>query len=245
MSRLAVLRLALCTLLAGLAACGPILTHGTPLAAVLQGEQAQDAGPYLLQPGDQLEIHHILDPDYSAVVLVAPDGAINVPGIKRPVAARGQSVAALQDTLNRLYQQDDTLARPFFSLNLRAFGSLQVFVGGEVQRPGYLELTGGDRRVFQVIMSGGGFLPTARRNEVIILRQAPGGQQIFSVDLAKAMSGQDLAQNVRIRPLDVVIVPRSDVASLDVWVDQYIRQALPLSTAASLTFTNNPGFIGR
>ena len=34
------------------------------------------------------------------------------------------------------------------------------------------------------------------------------------------------------------MVPRSDIASLDVWVDQYIRQALPLSTAASLTFTN-------
>ncbi len=232
------------TLAIMLSGCGPILTHGTPLAEVLASEQAKAAGPYRLQPGDQVEVHHILDPDYSAVLTVAPDGAINVPGIKQPVIARGQSITGLQDELNRLYQSGDVLAHPFFSLNLRAFGSLQVFVGGEVQRPGYLELSGGERRVLQVIASGGGFLPTARRREVIILRtEQDGSQQIFSVDLTKALSGEDLAQNVRIRPLDVVVVPRSDIASLDVWMDQYIRQALPLSTAASLTFTNNPAFL--
>ena len=236
------MKLGAALLAAVLAGCGPILTHGTPLAAVLDAEQAQAAGPYRLQPGDQLEVHHILDPDYSAVLTVAPDGAINVPGIKQSVGARGQTVLGLQTELNRLYRSNDVLAHPFFSITLRAFGSLQVFVGGEVQRPGYLELTGGERRVLQVITSGGGFLPTARRDEVIILRTTPDGeQQIFAVDLTKALSGEDLAQNVRIRPLDVVMVPRSDIASLDVWVDQYIRQALPLSSAASLTFTNNPG----
>ena len=237
-------RLAL-ALLAGLAGCGPILTHGTPLASVLAAEQAQAAGPYRLQPGDQIEVHHILDPDYSAVLTIAPDGAINVPGIKQGVSARGKTVLALQEELNGLYRSGDVLAHPFFSLNLRAFGSLQVFVGGEVQRPGYLELNGGERRVLQVITSGGGFLPTARTDEVIILRtQADGTQQIFSVDLTKALSGQDLSQNVVVRPLDVVTVPRSDIASLDVWMDQHVRQALPLQSAASLTFTNNPGFFG-
>lgn len=232
-------------LAAALAGCGPILTHGTPLAAVLQADQVP-AGPYRLQPGDQVEVHHILDPDYSAVLIVSPDGTINVPGIKQAVSARGETVLGLQATLNRLYQSNDVLSRPFFSLNLRAFGSLQVFVGGEVQRPGYLELSGGDRRVLQVIMSGGGFLPTARTDEVLILRTGPDGtQQIFSVDLTKALSGEDLAQNVRIRPLDVVMVPRSDIASLDVWMDQHVRQALPLSTAAALTFSNNPGTFAR
>ncbi len=233
-------------LMVALAGCGPILTHGTPLAAVLAADQAQAAGPYRLQSGDQIEVHHILDPDYSAVLTIAPDGAINVPGIRQSVVARGQTVLGLQEQLNRLYQTGDVLAHPFFSLNLRAFGSLQVFVGGEVQRPGYLELSGGDRRVLQVITSGGGFLPTARTDEVIILRtRTDGTQQIFSVDLSKAVSGEDLSQNVLIRPLDVVTVPRSDIAALDVWVDQHIRQALPLSTAASLTLTNTPSFLAK
>ncbi len=231
-------------LVSSLADCGPILTQGTPLSQVLDSDQAQANGPYHLQSGDQVEVHHILDPDYSAVLTVSPDGTFNVPGIRQPVTARGLTVAALQAELDRLYQSNDVLAHPFFSLNLRAFGSLQVFVGGEVQRPGYLDLGGGERRVLQVITSGGGFLPTARRHEVLILRTQPdGAQQIFSVDLDKALTGVDLSQNVRIHPLDVVMVPRSDIASLDVWVDQYIRQALPRSTAASLTFTNNPAFL--
>ena len=239
------MRLLAILLIAMLAGCGPILTHGTPLAAVLAAEQ-QDAGPYRLQPGDQVEVHHILDPDYSAVLIVAPDGTLNVPGIKQTVPARGRTVLELQADLDRLYQSNDVLSRPFFSVTLRGYGSLQVFVGGEVQRPGYLELSGGERRVLQVITSGGGFLQTARRNEVIILRtEANGGQTIFSVDLTKALSGEDLSQNVRIRPLDVVIVPKTDIASLDVWMDQYVRQALPLSTAASLTFTNNPALFAK
>ncbi len=171
-----------------LAGCGPILTHGTPLAAVLAADQAQAAGPYRLQSGDQIEVHHILDPDYSAVLTVAPDGAINVPGIRQSVAARGQTVLGLHGAVEPAVSDRTTCWRdPFFSLNLRAFGSLQVFVGGEVQRPGYLELSGGDRRVLQVITSGGGFLPTARqRTRSIILRtRTDGTQQIFSVDLSE------------------------------------------------------------
>ena len=228
-----------------LAGCGPVLTNGTPLEAILRSEQ-QASGPYRLQSGDQLEVHHILDPDYSAVLIVAPDGTINVPGIRAPVIARGESVLALQDTLNRLYKQDDVLARPFFSLNLRSFGSLQVFLGGEIQRPGYLDLSGGERRIVQVIMAGGGFLPTARTDEVLVLRTlVDGSQQIFSVDLTKALSGQDLSQNVRIRPLDVVVVPRSDIASLDLWVEQHIRQVLPISSSGSLGYIANPAALAK
>ena len=234
------------SLLMVLSACGPILTHGTPLEQVLTDDTAQAETAYHLDAGDQIEVHHILDPDYSAILTVAPDGAMNVPGIKQPVTARGRTVAELQDELNRRYREDDVLARPFFSLNLRALGSLQVFVSGEVQRPGYLDLSGGERRVLQVIASGGGFLPTARTDEVLIIRSEPGGgQRIFSVDLTRAISGADLRQNVRIHPLDVVMVPRSDIASLDVWVDQHIRQALPLSSAASFTLTNSPAFLAK
>lgn len=226
----------------GLFGCGPVLQQGTPLSVIQQEEERLAAGGYRLQVGDQIEVHHILDPDYSAVVIIAPDGKINVPGIPGQVSAKGMTVPELTDTLNGLYRQADVLNRPFFSLNLRGFGNPQVFVGGEVQRPGYLELAGGDRYVLQVITSGGGFLPTARRNEVIILRtNLDGKPEIFSVNLENVIRGTDLAQNVRVRPMDVILVPRSDIASLDTWVDQYIRQVLPLPTTATLT--NNAGVI--
>jgi protein involved in polysaccharide export with SLBB domain len=225
--------------------CGPTVRQSTPLATVLRQDQV-DAGHYRLQPGDQIEVHHIIDPDYSAVVVVAPDGRISVPGIKQPVDAGGYTIDSLAETLNRLYYQNDTLKDPFFSLNLRSFGSLQVFIGGEVQRPGYLELSGGNRSLLQVIMAGGGFLNTARRKEVVVIRTLPDGHnELFTADLANVLNGTDLSQNIRIHPLDVVYVPKSDVASLDTWVDQYIRQALPLSTSASFTLTNQNSSTGR
>ena len=222
-----------------LAACGSFVKTSTPLAVVVTNDRAAFSGPYKLQPGDQLEVHHVLDPDYSAVVVVAPDGRINVPGIKAPVMANELTADELTERLNKLYRADDILRDPFFSLNLRSFGNLQVFIGGEVQRPGYLELTGGNRSLLQVSMAGGGFMNSAREHEVVVIRTLPNGSnQLFTADLRKVLTGEDLSQNVQIRPLDVVYVPKSDVASLDTWVDQYIRQALPFSTSASFTYTN-------
>ncbi len=224
-----------------LSACGPIVKTETPLAAVIANDKAAFSGPYRLQPGDQLEVHHVLDPDYSAVVVVAPDGRINVPGIKEPVTASNLTTGELTDTLNQLYRKSDLLKAPFFTLNLRSFSNLQVFIGGEVQRPGYLELTGGNRTLLQVIMAGGGFMNTARQKEVVIVRTLPdGSNQIFSADMTKVISGTDLSQNIRVYPLDVVFVPKSDVAFFDTWIDQYIRQALPISTSASYSpYTQN------
>ena len=232
-------RVAALALAAIVCACGPIVRYGTPLATVAANDRAVYRGPYKLQPGDQLEVHHVLDPDYSAVVVIAPDGRINVPGIHDPVMAADLTSDELAERLNQLYRKGDVLKEPFFSLNLRSFGNLQVFIGGEVQRPGYLELTGGNRTLLQVIVAGGGFMNTARQHEVIVIRTLPDGtNQIFTADMAKVVSGEDLNQNIRIHPLDVVYVPKSDVASLDTWMDQYVRQALPVSTSASFTLTN-------
>jgi protein involved in polysaccharide export with SLBB domain len=224
-----------------LAGCGPVLQNGVPLTQILAEDAVATTGEYQIQPGDQIEVHHILDSDYSAVVTVAPDGKIIVPGISRQIGVLGFTLNELTEKLNKLYRDSNVLSRPFFSLTFRSSANTQVFVSGEVQRPGYLDLGGGERHVLQVLASAGGFLPTARTNEVIIVRSlSPGKPEIFSVDIDKIVHGTDLSQNVRVHPLDVVLVPRSDVASLDVWVDQHIRLALPIPTSGSLVYTNNP-----
>jgi protein involved in polysaccharide export with SLBB domain len=224
-----------------LVGCGPVLQNGVPLPEILAEDAVAIRGDYQIQSGDQIEVHHILDTDYSAVVTVAPDGKIIVPGISRQIEVQGSTLNELTETLNKLYRDANVLSRPFFSLTFRSSANTQVFVSGEVQRPGYLDLGGGERHVLQVVASAGGFLPTARTNEVIIVRAlAPGKSEIFSVDVDKIIHGTDLSQNVRVHPLDVVLVPRSDVASLDIWVDQHIRQALPIPGSGSLVYTNNP-----
>ncbi len=232
--------LAVAATLLNLAACGPILEHPTPPAIVTADAMAAARADYRLQPGDQIEVHHLIDTDYSAVVAIAPDGRITVPGIRAPVAAAGLSLAELRSVLVPLYASEARIRAPDVVVLLRSAATQQVFIGGEVARPGFLDLPGGAHRLTQVLAAAGWLLPTARRHEVIVVRQGGDGRQIiFAVDVGSIESGADLAANVLIRPQDTVLVPRSDIASLDTWVDQYLRRSLPVSTQADVFYQVN------
>jgi len=223
-----------------LAACGPMLKQGTPLSEVQKDDDLRSKGLYVVSPGDQIEVVHLVDTDYNAVVLVKPDGMISLPGLPMDVAAGGRSTADLANQLNGLYMKYAYIKKPNFSLIVRSYGAQQVFVGGEVQHPGYLEFQGGERNLMQVLMAAGGMLPTARTNEVLIVRNNVAGKRIiFSVNTDRIVSGEDLGQDVAIHPLDTVLVPRSDIAQADIWVDQYIRQMLPVPGSVSATYAIN------
>lgn len=223
-----------------LAACGPMLKQGTPLSEVQKDDDLRSKGLYVISPGDQIEVVHLVDTDYNAVVLVKPDGMISLPGLPMDVAAGGRSTADLANQLNGLYMKYAYIKKPNFSLIVRSYGAQQVFVGGEVQHPGYLEFQGGERNLMQVLMAAGGMLPTARTSEVLIVRNNVAGKRIiFSVNTDKIVSGEDLGQDIAIHPLDTVLVPRSDIAQADIWVDQYIRQLLPVPGSVSATYAIN------
>lgn len=220
---------------AGLAGCGPILEHPTSLADIQADEQQYAQRGYLIQTGDQIFIRHLIDADYDVLANVAPDGRIQVPGLVEPVKVRGRTVEEIHAELARRYHDEAGIKDPSFALDLKATGAPYVYVAGEVQRPGYLDVGSQERSLLQAITAAGGWLPTARTHEVLVLRQGVDGKQlIFSVDLNQVLSGSDLEQNIVLRPKDVVLVPPSDVASLDRWVDQHIRQALPVPGQASV-----------
>jgi len=225
-----------------LAACGPLLKKATPMTEVQQDDQQRASGLYLIARGDEVDIVHLVDTDYNAVVSVKPDGKISVPGLPVEVMAAGRTTKDVVMDLADLYRKYAFIKEPNFSLIVRNFASQQIFIGGEVQHPGYLELPSGDRSVFQVLMAAGGMLPTARTNEVIIVRNSVAGKPMtFSVNIDKIVSGEDPSQNVTVHPLDTIFVPRSDIADADIWVDQYIRQMLPVPGSASATYSYNAG----
>lgn len=235
-----VLPILLCSL--ALSACGPLLKKATPMTEVEQDDEQRANGFYLIARGDEVDIVHLVDTDYNAVVLVKPDGNISVPGIPVEVAAAGRTTKDVVTDLADLYRKYAFIKQPNFSIIVRNFASQQVFIGGEVQHPGYLELPGGDRTIFQLLMAAGGMLPTARTNEIIIVRKSVSGKPMtFSVNTDKIVSGEDPSQNVVIHPLDTIFVPRSDIADADIWVDQYIRQMLPVPGSASATYSYNAG----
>ncbi len=196
--------------------------QGPPPAAA----QAATIEPeYRISIGDQLDIKFFYNPELNEQVIVRPDGRISLQLIPE-VVANGLTPAALTRHLTEQYSKD--LKQPQLTVIVRAFGAQRVFVDGEVGRPGLIPILG-EMTALQAISQAGGMKETARTGDVIIIRRGAANKPTaFVVDLKKAHNGTDLSQDVSLAPADIVFVPRSHIANLNVWVDQYIRKNIPI-----------------
>jgi polysaccharide export outer membrane protein len=220
----------------GLAAagCGPVLQAPTPADVVSREQAAYLAQPYRIRAGDALEVKHRLATELNDVVIVRPDGRISLPLIPSMMAA-GLTSDELEAALRQAYARD--LRNVELSVLVRGFATQRVFVGGEVEKPGMIDLVDG-QTVMQAVTAAGGWKTTARRDEVVVVRQSDANHRlVFAVNLDDVISGTDLAQDARLLPLDTVIVPRSDIAKLNLWVEQYMRNTLPFNPNANVVYT--------
>ena len=102
-----------------------------------------------------------------------------------------------------------------------------MFVGGEVAAPGVVPLHG-QVTCLQAILSTGGPKATARLTEVVLLRYLGENQaEARTVDLKKVVDGK--ASDTVLLPFDVVFVPRSKIAKVGLFVEQYINSLVPRS----------------
>jgi protein involved in polysaccharide export with SLBB domain len=84
--------------------------------------------------------------------------------------------------------------------------------------------------LYQAIQRAGGLLETAHRAQIILIRKGPDGVPVGrAVDIRPIQRGADPALDMPMQPLDMVFVPRSKIAEVDLFVKQYIRDALPIS----------------
>jgi len=131
--------------------------------------------------------------------------------------------------LTRSYQHE--LEDPRIAVVVRGV-TTTVYVEGEVGG-GTSATQGGIQYVdgmtaLQAISVAGGFRDTARRDSVILIRREGGGYQGYRLDLDKATAGKDFSEDVVLAPRDIVVVPRSAIAEVNLFVQQYIRNNLPV-----------------
>ena len=75
----------------------------------------------------------------------------------------------------------------------------------------------------------GGFTDRALREQVILIRRAADGTfKGHSVDMEVVIHGKQPGNDVILEPYDVVFVPRSKIANMNLWIEQYIRNMLPI-----------------
>ncbi len=224
------LRLSALSGLAGLAALTgcmgdplPKQSADFPLSAYPAWKAEDDS--YRFYPGDRFRVDVRTAPELSAELTIAPDGRIALPTIG-PVMAAGQTVAELRATVEEIYGNE--LRDPSLVITPTDFGSQKIFVGGEVKHPGVFQLPG-EIDPLQAILLAGGWTEEGKLTQVIIMRRAPGGELMTRVvDVRNGLANQSLYDVGPLRRFDVVYVTRKTIADQNLFMKQFVRDALPV-----------------
>lgn len=179
---------------------------------------------YVIQDGDVLGIKFFFNPELNEEVTVRPDGRISLQLVPEIVAA-GRTPLELTRELKDLYSQE--LDSPEISVIVRTFSAQRVYVDGEVEQPGVLELIDG-LTALGAIARAEGFTDRARAKQVLIIRrQSDGTPLVRELNVRAAHRGTHA--DLMLRPYDIVYVPMTKIANVNKWIDQYIRKSLPVS----------------
>jgi protein involved in polysaccharide export with SLBB domain len=156
-----------------------------------------------LGPRDLFEVRVFRQVDLTGDYEVSPECTISFPMIG-PVKVCGHTPPEIekniQDRLAAGYLQN-----PQVSVLVKEYKSKTVSVFGQVKKPGTLSYSAG-MTVVEAISQAGGFNEMARKNAVIVTRKQDGKKINYVVPVDSI--GQGKAENLTVRPGDVVFVPR-------------------------------------
>ena len=178
-----------------------------------------DEPEYLLYPGDEIEVATPTATELTRTLRVGPDGRIALPLIGQAMAA-DRTLSELEYELSSAYASQ--LVRPVVEVTLKTAGPIKVWVDGEVRTPGVYDMNG-DIDAYQAIIQAGGFLPSARPQQVALIRRGPGSVRMMRVVDLRQRRGEVIA----LRRGDVLYVPRSTLGELANFFTQ-VKAALPV-----------------
>lgn len=164
--------------------------------------------PYLIGPGDTLNVVVWRNPELSVTVPVRPDGKITTPLVEDLQASGktpNQIARDIEKVLSR-YVQD-----PVVTVMITTFAgpySQQIRVIGEAAKPQALAYRE-NMTLLDVMIAVGGITDFAAGNRASILRTEGGKSFQFGVLLTDLIRRGDLSANVEMRPGDVLIIPQS------------------------------------
>ena len=136
-------------------------------------------------------------------MVVRPDGNISLPLLNdvRARASRRTSCASRSSKQASKFIEDPTA-----TVVVKEIHSRQVFITGEVGKPGGYPIVG-SMNVMQLIAIAGGVQEYAKSNEIVILRSAAGKSQKLLFNYKDVVKGKNVQQNIVLEPGDTVVVP--------------------------------------
>jgi protein involved in polysaccharide export with SLBB domain len=186
--------------------------NNTPLFLAESTTPVNEVGTleeYYLQPGDNLNIIFYNTPELDREVTIRPDGKLSLPPLDEFLVA-GLTPSQLDETLTQKYK--DELKKPVINVILTGVEGQRVYVGGEVNLPMILYLTG-KTNALQAIFESGGFSEDAQLSTVVIVSKSVKNQPIARiVNLKKALTGELPESEYLLKPFDMVYVPKTQLA---------------------------------
>jgi polysaccharide export outer membrane protein len=215
-----------------------------PMAEAVGDVEMPERPPYRMRVGDKLLIRFFYYPGYNLEVFVRSDGVVTIPSLGE-VRAEGMTPRELEDIIRTHYAQ--ILAEPTVSVIVQQPANEQVFVLGEVRTPRAVDYTAAST-VMQLIASAGGVTTAAKKNSVILIRRRPEGDfGGTKLNLEDVLDGR--AADVDLLPRDVVYVPMSSIARVDLFVNQFFQEISPVLyfyiTGSEIFDPEGKFFIGR
>ncbi len=158
--------------------------------------------PYLLNPGDVLQVSVWKEEGLQRDVLVLPDGMISFP-LAGHLKAAGRTALEVQDALVERIKQ--YIPEPVITVSVASVAGNKIYVIGQVNRPGEFPVT---HRidVMQALSLAGGLTPFADDDDIKVLRRENGKQLALPFDYSEVKKGKQLHLNVVLKSGDIVVV---------------------------------------
>lgn len=191
---------------------------------------------YRLGFGDEIEIKFFNNERFNETVTVRPDGRITMERIG-DLYVTGMTPSQIDSLITVTYAE--IIRDPEVTVFVRKFGSYQVYVLGEVARPGGYPVER-NMTIVQVLAVAGGVPYSAALSSVMILRQNRNEEiQALMLDVSSYLQGDRMlitmvdkeievsVNDFFIQPLDIVYVPKTPMASVVAFLEQVYAGLLP------------------
>jgi len=172
------------------------------VAATSQGATSEGVfDNFTLGPGDIIRVFVWKHSSLSTDVSISPDGKIRYPLVDEFHAA-GLTTEEVETEITHGLSQH--LQDPLITATLHEVRSYNVYVIGEVSKPGHFVMRG-PITVLQAIASAGGFTQFATR-EAIVVNSLTSGAERRQFNYKEFVAGEDVESNIVLKPNDTVIV---------------------------------------
>lgn len=181
---------------------------------------------YRLGVDDLIEIKFFNNDQFNELVRVRPDGRISL-AILDDIFVLGMTPMQLDSIITMAYSR--IIQNPQITVFVREYGEQHIFLLGQIKSPGAYTITR-NMTLLHAIAAAGGLSDGAEPRSIIVLRRRNRTTlAAYKVDISSLMKKgpHSRAKNPAVYAMDIVYVPKSYIASANVFLKQVYDVFLP------------------